>query len=361
MIGGSFALGIKKNKLAKQIWGLDVDKKALDFAVKTKLINDYLILDGKNEIKLESMICFDLVIIACPLSKYAIVFDKIIPKISNSKTIISDLGSLKNFIFDLNLAKNVADSFIATHPIAGSQKIGVKNAIPDLFAGRKLIICKESLEKNNEALKKITIVWEKLGANIVYLNAKEHDKIYGLVSHLPQLLSFVIKENFSLYFKSDDKILSKAYRLGDSDYKIWSDIFSLNKKNLEFFLKKLVKNIEALEKQLDCCDNLNWLSKVTNNFALKEIENYPKLKNIESDFENFLLHVVLISAFLQIKEIKSFNDYIGRGFEDFILPVIIFRKLNQELTMTKLFAKNKISILKNCKKLKIIIAKFYAK
>ena len=50
MIGGSFALGIKKNKLAKQIWGLDVDKKALDFAVKTKLIDDYLLLDGKNEI-----------------------------------------------------------------------------------------------------------------------------------------------------------------------------------------------------------------------------------------------------------------------------------------------------------------------
>ncbi len=361
MIGGSFALGIKKNKLAKQIWGLDIDKKALDFAIKTKLIDDYLLLDGKNEIKLENMICFDLVIIACPLGKYDVVFSKIIPKISNSKTIISDLGSLKNFIFDLNISKNIADNFIATHPIAGSQKIGVKNAILDLFVARKVIICRENLNKNNAALKKITLIWEKLGSNIVYLNAKDHDKIYALVSHLPQLLSFIIKENFPLDYKPDDKILARAYRLGDSNYQIWSDIFSLNQEKLEFFLKKLLKNIQALEKRLDCCDNLNWLSKITDKFALKEIENYPKLKNIESNFENFLLHVILIAAFLQIKEIKSFNGYIGSGFEDFILPVIIFRKLNQELTITKLFAKNKISILKNCKKLKTTIAKFYAK
>jgi prephenate dehydrogenase len=351
MIGGSFALAIKKNKLAKQIWGFDIDKKALRLAVKAHIIDDYILPDHKNGASL----CFDLIMIACPLGKYDFIFNNIIPKISNSKTIISDLGSLKNFIFDLN----ITDNFVATHPIAGSQKIGVKNAVIDLFVGKKLIICKAS-HKSNAALIRITAMWQKIGAKIVYLNAKDHDKIYALVSHLPQLLSFMIKENFSLDFKSDDKILSQAYRLGDSSYQIWSDVFSLNKRNIDVFLKKLLKNIQTLEKQLDYHDNLNWIDKITDKFALREIEDYPKLKNIENNFENFLLHVILVTAFLKIKETESFNNYIGSGFEDFILPLVIFKKINKK-NSAKLFAKNKISILKKLLGLKSIISKFYGK
>jgi prephenate dehydrogenase len=357
MIGGSFALGIRKNKLANQIWGLDVNREALDFGIKTRLIDDYILFSDKNKFDFKSIASFDLVIIACPISKYDIIFSKIIPKISNSKTIISELGSLKNFILKL---KNTSD-LIATHPIAGSQKIGVENSIPDLFVNKKIIFCKENLSEDNLKLKKITLMWQKLGANIVYLSAKEHDKIYALVSHLPQFLSFVIKENFSLNIDPNNKLLNTAYRLGDSSYQIWSDIFNLNQKNLEFFLKKLFKNIQILELQLDSHNELTWLNQIIDKFSLKEIDDSIKLKDIENNFDNFLLHVILITAFLKIAEIRKFNDYIGSGFKDFILPVAIFKKLSNQLDLTKLFTRNKISLLRKLQSLNAIITTFYAK
>ncbi len=352
MIGGSLAFGIKKNNLAKQIWALDINKKALDFALKEQLIDHY-ILAASN---LSDAPCFDLVIIACPLGKYDFVFTKIIPKISDSSSIISDVGSLKGFIFDL-FAKNISNNFIATHPIAGSQKIGIKNLILDLFNGKKLIICQNNQKKPNQsALKKITLMWDKLGADITYLKAKEHDKIYGLVSHLPQFLSFIIKENFTLKISPNDQLLNRAYRLQDSSRQIWSDIFSLNKRNLAFFLKKLIKNLQIFEERLKCHDDLAWLNQITNKFALEEIKILTKLNFTKDNFENFLLHVILISSFLKIKEIEIYNKYSGSGFKDFILPVAIFKKLN-----IKQSVKYKISVLKKITKLKMMITEFYAK
>lgn len=359
MIGGSIAMAIKENKLARQVWAADVNKKTLDLAINKQLIDDYILLKNPLLTKISD---FDLIIISCPLAKYEFVLNEIIPAVSGRNTIITDIGSLKSFVFDLLTKRNIANNFIATHPIAGSEKMGAKNAIKNLFVNRQIIICKKSSISNGTALKKIAHMWEKLGANIVYLDARKHDKIYALVSHLPQFLSLIIKNNFPLNYQSNNVLLNQAYRLSNSNQKIWQDIFNLNQENLKFFLKKLVKNLQDTNQIIDYCQNRAKLNQLIKIPVDVEIKAKTTAKIIESNFTNFFLQIILITSFLRIDKIKNYTKYSGAGFKDFILPIVIFTKLDvNQSELTSLIAKNKPLILKKIAKLKTIITKYLCK
>ena len=103
----------------------------------------------------------------------------------------------------------------------------LKPITSNLFFGKKFIICKNIFNKD-EDIKKINSLFQKMGCNVDFIDAKAHDKIYALVSHLPQFISFLTKD-FS------PKINDRAFRLNNSNEKIWGDIFALNEKNIEEF------------------------------------------------------------------------------------------------------------------------------
>ncbi len=341
LIGGSFAKALSQNKISNKIYAYDLNLEALEKAIKSEVISDFTQLE-------DNISDFDLIVLATPLSSYKKILAEISHKIS-PQTVIIDLGSLKEFITKI-LPANLSKNFIACHPIAGSEKTGFENSSAQLFKNKKFIICPENSDKN--AVKKVTEIIEKIGANVAFLEAKKHDEIYALVSHLPQFISFLTKD-FSPK-KITDEFFKTAFRLDNSDAEIWSDIFKLNEKNLEkFYLEffaNLEKNIELYLNRLRPEDgvtsSLKTLSPLHSFLFLSQSRktvSFPE-KFLEENFAAIFFRAAIVASYLQISEIKNFQNYAGSGFQDFVSIITIF-DFDQE-KLAKLIQKNRSQILK---------------
>lgn len=348
LIGGSFAKALRKNQLTAEIFAIDYDAETLDLAKADGVIDggfDNLQLFGKE------LQDFDFIVLATPISAYEEILENLAQKIAEKTTII-DLGSIKNLqnlrkILPENLQKN----FIFCHPLAGSEKNGFENSVADLFAGKKFIICPENCDKNH--LKKIEDLAKEIGSIPAFIEAKAHDEIYALVSHLPQFLSFLTKEFSPKNIKSE--FFKTAFRLDDSDPEIWSDIFKLNEKNLEKFYLKFFENLEEFEKKIKNSDfNFFYFctpQQLQDNTGESQQNLSPRTccevyddRFLEENFTAIFSRLIVVLSYLKIPQIKTFENFAGSGFEDFIS---ITKILNfEQKTLQNLFAKNQQKILK---------------
>lgn len=308
LIGGSFARACHKYGVSDQIYAFDTDKNSLDLALDEKII------DGVSDLE-NNLQSFDFIVIASPLKTYDKIF-KQLGKSASDQAIIIDLGSLKEFATK-QIPQNLKANFVPCHPIAGLEKSGFKNSVADLFLDKKFIICKE--KSSQDAVEKVAKVINKIGASVEFLEAKQHDKIYSLVSHLPQFLSFLTKE-FSPE-NSTNEFFKTAFRLDNSSPEIWSDIFNLNQKNLEEYYLEFFDNLEKLQKNPELAFN-EALSKTQHD------ENDEIKKFLIDNFASVFFRVLVVVSYLKIKDLKNFKNYSGSGFRDFtsIIEILNYDK-----------------------------------
>ncbi len=316
LIGGSFAKALRQHKISERIYAYDLNPESLEAAIKSKIIDDFVMLD-------EDLSDFDFIVFATPLSTYEKIAKEIVKKIS-SNIVIIDLGSIKQ----INLKKLFKSNFIPCHPIAGSEKVGFENSDAQLFSEKKFIICPENCDE--KSLKKVSELVKIIGAIPEFLEAKKHDEIYALVSHLPQFLSFLTKD-FSPKKISND-FFKTAFRLDNSDAEMWSDIFKLNEKNLEKFYFEFFDNLEENIKSLP-------------SFEWRRSEKMPNnLADLESNFAAIFFRALVVKSYLEISQIANFQNYAGTGFRDFTSIVAVLNYDPQILQ--KLIEKNRSQILK---------------
>ncbi|MEN2993963.1 MAG: prephenate dehydrogenase [Thermodesulfovibrio sp.] len=246
LIGGSLALALKEKKLTQKIIGYGRNEQRLKEALKLGIIDSYT-TSFKDASQAE------LIVLATPTGVFESIIMEMIKHLKE-KTIIMDVGSVKKSVVDIFeriLPKEVY--FVGTHPIAGSEKTGFENARGDLFQKAKVIITPTE-NTNKSALEKITNLWQKLGAQVEFMSAEHHDKVYALVSHLPHLICFCMvntisemDKNFISYAGSGFK---DATRIAKSSPEIWKDIFLMNDKNILECLEVFIKNIEKIKNML---------------------------------------------------------------------------------------------------------------
>lgn len=243
LIGGSLALAIKKKRLAHEIIGVSRHKKSLLLAKKRGAIDR-----GSQELNIIKDA--DLVILAMPVNTIINLATKI-SKIIRKVCIVSDVGSTKEEIVSY-LAKTFP-KYVGSHPLAGSEKRGIINASPHIF---KDSLCILTPMKNTDvnALNKIKILWSQMGAKVVLLNPKTHDKILSFTSHLPHILAFSLIESIpKKYLKFASAGLRDTTRIAASDSQLWLDIFLSNQKNIirtiELFENNLSRIKQAVQKK----------------------------------------------------------------------------------------------------------------
>lgn len=107
-------------------------------------------------------------------------------------TIFSDLGSIKERIIEevfTFLPSNYY--FVPGHPMTGSEQQGINAIDPFLFENAAYIIIRD--QRNPETVNaKVASLVSQAGAQLIYLDAAEHDRIVGMVSHLPHLVAVVL-------------------------------------------------------------------------------------------------------------------------------------------------------------------------
>ncbi|MBE0546842.1 MAG: prephenate dehydrogenase/arogenate dehydrogenase family protein [Rubrivivax sp.] len=184
LMGGSFALALKRAGLVKRVVGYSKSPSTTDLAKKLGVI------DVAAESALLAVAGADIVLIAVPVAATETTF-KAIRHLVEPGVLFMDVGSTKRDVVDAArrvLRERVA-SFVPAHPIAGKEVSGIQNADAGLFSGRQVILT--PLAQTAPALvQKATDAWSAIGAQVLKMTPENHDAAFAAVSHLPHLLAF---------------------------------------------------------------------------------------------------------------------------------------------------------------------------
>jgi prephenate dehydrogenase len=248
LMGGSFALALKRAGLVKKVVGFSPSQATTSRALHMGVI------DQVATSAAHAASGSDLVLVAVPVSVTQLSFQAIAQELSNN-CLVMDVGSTKS---DVLLAANAAlgdklAQFVPAHPIAGKEVSGVEHADPDLYTACQVILTPTD-RTNATLLKQATAVWQALGCKVRQMTAADHDAAFAAVSHLPHLLAFAFMQSIASQ-KQSAAFLDLAgpgfrdfTRIAAGDPKVWRAIFLANATEVLAQSQNFRSSLEALER-----------------------------------------------------------------------------------------------------------------
>jgi prephenate dehydrogenase len=229
LIGGSFALALKKTGAVQQVVGVGRSTTSLQRALELGIIDE--IADS-----IESAVRnADLILIAAPVAQTGQILSSIVPYLQPG-TIVTDAGSTKSDVVAAArlIMGNKLAQFVPAHPIAGRELNGPDAALVDLYAGKKTVITR--LPENSDVdVAAVARAWQNCGAVIHYLSPAEHDTVFASVSHLPHLLAYALVDDIARKPHADRLFQYAASgfrdftRIAGSSPEMWRDITLANR------------------------------------------------------------------------------------------------------------------------------------
>ena len=166
LIGSSLALKLAEIYNDVNIYGEDISKSNLNYAIENRIIDNRLEEKHYSEL--------NILFLAIPVDQILDISVNILDK-TNNKTLVVDLGSTKKPICDL-IKDNINRSrFLAAHPIAGTEFSGPITADNNLFNNKTIILC-ETEKTDNKLLIIAKELFLSMEMQIKEMNADEHDK-----------------------------------------------------------------------------------------------------------------------------------------------------------------------------------------
>ena len=250
LIGGSFALALRKANAVGEMVGFGRSETTLQQAMQLGII-DRIGQDAAAEAA-----DADLILLATPVGQMAEIMARIAPYLG-AHTLITDGGSTKSDVVRAVYAQlgSKAAQFVPAHPIAGAELSGAAAARADLYVGKKVVLTPLP-ENTPEAVARVQAAWQACGANIHRLTHAEHDAVFAAVSHLPHLLSFALVHDLAQR-DNRDLLLSFAAsgfrdftRIAASSPEMWRDICLANREallqELQLYIAELTQMSAAL-------------------------------------------------------------------------------------------------------------------
>jgi prephenate dehydrogenase len=247
LMGGSFALALKRAGLVKRVVGYSKSPSTTDRARQLGVI------DVEAPSALLAVSGADIVLIAVPVAATEATF-KAIKHLVTPDMLVMDVGSTKRDVIDAGrrALREQIGSFVPAHPIAGREVSGVEHADADLYTGKQVILT--PIERTlTVQLQQAVDVWSAIGCRVVKMSPEAHDAAFAAVSHLPHLLAFALMNSISGQTQGKD-YLSLAgpgfrdfSRIAASDAKMWRDIMLANREEILTQSKIFQRNLQALE------------------------------------------------------------------------------------------------------------------
>ena len=251
LIGSSIARAIRKNRLSSKI--VSSNRSAI---INKKVIKLRIVDDSSSDTK-KMVKDSDLIIICTPLSSYEDVISKIKNSLKNG-AILTDVGSVKKKIIysvEKNIPKNI--SWISSHPIAGTEESGPDSGFSELFKNKWCILTPSNQAKDKD-IKLLETFWKKIGSKVDIMDAKQHDYILAITSHIPHLIAYnIVNTTLNVKKKKEHDIIKYSAgglrdftRIAASNPIMWRDIFIQNKKNTSKMIDKFINNLKDLKKAI---------------------------------------------------------------------------------------------------------------
>ncbi|MBK8072059.1 MAG: prephenate dehydrogenase/arogenate dehydrogenase family protein [Ramlibacter sp.] len=247
LMGGSFALALKRAGLVKRVVGYSKSPSTTERARQMGVI------DVEAPSALLAVSGADIVLLAVPVSATEATF-KAIRHLVTPRMLIMDVGSTKRDVVDAarRVLRENASAFVPAHPVTGREVSGVEHADPDLYLNRQVILTPIDRTQPDH-VQKATDVWTAIGSHVLRMTPESHDAAFAAVSHLPHLIAFALINGIASQAHGRD-YLSLAgpgfrdfTRIAASDPKMWRDILIANREELLAQSQIFQRTLQALE------------------------------------------------------------------------------------------------------------------
>ena len=240
LIGGSFAIDMRKLFPKSTIIGIDKSEIHLQKALELKLIDE-----TSELLKINNP---DIIVISVPVKSILNILPIVLKSVNNNSLVI-DFGSTKKSICQIVKEHPNRQNFLATHPIAGTELSGPAAAHEGLFEGKNIIICDK--DKTDKSILELGLkIFNLMKMKIGYMDSDSHDKHIAYVSHLSHISSFMLGKTVMDEEKNEKNIFDMAgsgfestVRLAKSSPEMWTDILEDNKKNIIKSLDDYIENL----------------------------------------------------------------------------------------------------------------------
>lgn len=269
LIGGSLALDLKKRGNFK-VYGVDQNPEHIKKALELGVIDE--------EISFSEIADAAVIIIAVPVNIIPNLTVQVLDIISE-KTLVFDVGSVKNEICKAVENHKKRKNFVAAHPLAGTEFSGPEAAILNLFDHKVNIIC-EADKTDWKILDKAISLFKQLNMRIKMMQPVEHDRHIAYVSHLSHISSFMLGKTVLQIEKNEQAIFDMAstgfastVRLAKSNANTWAPIFLENKENIIRSLDEYIKNLMEFKSLIENEDDNGLRVTMTDTNYIKSILN----------------------------------------------------------------------------------------
>ena len=108
-------------------------------------------------------------------------------------------------------------------------------------------------------IKLLETFWKKIGSKVDIMDAKQHDYILSITSHIPHLIAYnIVNTTLEAQDKKERDIVKYSAgglrdftRIAASNPVMWRDVFIQNKKNTLQIIDNFIANLEDLKKAIE--------------------------------------------------------------------------------------------------------------
>lgn len=254
LIGSSLLRAMRARGVARTLAAADPSE-----AVRARL-QALALADAVSADPLEAAGDADLVILAAP--SMAIVEDA--PAVAAAMkpgATLTDVGSVKGAVADAFAALPPSLHAVPGHPIAGTERSGPDAGFAELFDGRWTILT--PLERPGDdayalAVARLSAFWRALGSTVELMDARHHDLVLAVTSHLPHLIAYnIVGTAADLEQVQRAEVMKFSAggfrdftRIAASDPVMWRDVFLLNREAVLEVLGRFTEDLQALSRAI---------------------------------------------------------------------------------------------------------------
>ncbi|MEN8127233.1 MAG: prephenate dehydrogenase [Planctomycetota bacterium] len=241
LLGSSVTLSAKRALTCSRIVGYSHRSSTRDKARQYEVAGE--IVDSLEQ----AITGADMVILATPIQTFEDYFKQIVPFLKDG-CIVTDVGSTKTLPHQwaaMHLPRGVY--YVGSHPIAGSEKRGVEYARDDLLVNAKCILTRVR-GTSAEAIEVLDELWSKLGCRVQVMSPANHDRIFGMVSHLPHIAAAALVNSVSQqHMKFAGRGFIDTTRVASGPSNVWTDILMTNPDTCVEAIGELTDRLQTLQ------------------------------------------------------------------------------------------------------------------
>jgi prephenate dehydrogenase len=257
LMGGSLGLAARRRGVAESVWGYSRRASSREGALRIGAV------DRAFETPEEAVAGADVAVFCVPILAIPALVRRCLAAFP-ARCVVTDVGSTKaGLAAEMGpLFARGRPAFVGSHPIAGSEAVGIEAAREDLYDGAVVAVTPKRGKTRGAERRAVRIVralWEGVGGRVLLLGPGEHDRIVARTSHLPHLVASMLvatvgRGGWTRAAPLCGPGFRDSTRIAAGSEDMWRDIVESNRQALEVELAAFGQSLDRVRRMLAASD-----------------------------------------------------------------------------------------------------------